>query len=253
VIDAAGWSDRGPVRSTNEDCFAIDEGLRLFVVADGMGGHNAGEIASRLGVESVVGFIRRSREDADFSWPFGFDPALSHDGNRLRTAILLANARVFRTGQSTPACQGMGTTIATVLLSGSRVVVGHVGDSRVYVDVPGEGLTRLTQDDSWAAQMLPSRDGAALATHPYRNMLTSVVGAAEVIEVHLQERDLRGTGTLLLCSDGLHGAVPDDQIDELLHDREDLPTLARRLVQAAIDRGSCDNITALLVRYEVDV
>jgi protein phosphatase len=253
VVRAAGWSERGPVRTINEDCLAIDDELQLYVVADGMGGHNAGEIASRLAVEALVGFMRRSLDDSDFSWPYGIDPALSHDGNRLRTAIHLANARVYRAGQSRPDYHGMGTTVVTALVSGSQVIVGHVGDSRLYVAGPGS-LLQLTRDDSWTARVLADEaglDAEARARHPYRHVLTSVLGAAERIEVHLAERQLQGGETLLLCSDGLHGPLSDAALQELLDDKsndpDDLTALARRLAQAAIDRGGCGNITALLV------
>src|SRR3954465_8209658 len=117
MIEAFGLSDVGRVRKGNEDSFACDESLRLFIVADGMGGHNAGEVASRLAVEALVGFIRRSHEDTDVSWPYGIDPTLSLQSNRLRTAINLANRRVFRAAESHDDYTGMGTTIVAALIT----------------------------------------------------------------------------------------------------------------------------------------
>src|SRR6185295_13034142 len=115
----------------------------LFAVADGMGGHDAGEVASRLAIEALTAFIRRSARDTDFSWPYGLDGNLSYDGNRLRTAIHLANRRIFREAENNDDYSGMGTTIVSLLLNGSRVAIGHVGDSRLYLLRRGK-LEQLT-------------------------------------------------------------------------------------------------------------
>src|SRR5438094_4916722 len=150
MIEAHGLSDVGRVRKGNEDSFACDASLRLFIVADGMGGHNAGEVASRLAVEAMVGFIKRTAGEGEWSWPYGVDPNVSFDANRLRTAIYLANRGVFRAAEDHDDYTGMGTTVVSVLLTPSSYIVGHVGDSRVYVLKRGK-LRRLTADDTWAA------------------------------------------------------------------------------------------------------
>jgi protein phosphatase len=240
------------VRETNEDSFIIDEGLQLFVVADGMGGHNAGEVASRLAVEAIAGFIRRSGHDADFTWPCGIDPTLSFDGNRLRTAVQLANRRVFRAAESSDDYSGMGTTVASVLVSGRRIVVGNVGDSRVYTLTDGT-LRQITRDDSWAAMRLAQENGpgaGAQAPDPMRSVLTSALGAREQTDIHITEEDLEQGEVLLMCTDGLHGVVDDDTLRGLLSDAADLEALARTLLEAAAARGSRDNITALVARYD---
>ena len=118
MLRASAVSDAGPVRKTNEDSFVSDADVRLFAVADGMGGHDAGEVASRLAIEAITGFIRRSAADTDFSWPYGLDGTLSYDGNRLRTAIHLANRRIFRAAESNDDYSGMGTTIVGLLANG---------------------------------------------------------------------------------------------------------------------------------------
>ncbi len=118
MLEAFALSDPGLVRKGNEDGFICSETLQLFVVADGMGGHSAGEVASRLAVETVDGFIRRSHDDADFSWPYGIDPQLTLGGNRMRTAVHLANRRVFRAAESYDDYTGMGTTLTGLLISG---------------------------------------------------------------------------------------------------------------------------------------
>lgn len=240
------------MRRTNEDSFVIDEALQLFVVADGMGGHNAGEVASRLAVEAIVGFIRRSGHDADFTWPCGIDPALTFDGNRLKTAVHLANRRVFRAAESSDDYSGMGTTVASVLVSGRRMVVGNVGDSRVYTLTDGT-LRQITRDDSWAAMRPAQENGSgagALAPDPMRSVLISALGAREQTDIHIIEEDLEQGEVFLICSDGLHGVVDDDTLRGLMSDAADLQALARTLVETAAARGSRDNITALVARYD---
>lgn len=252
VLEAYGLSDKGTVRKTNEDSFVIDEELQLLAVADGMGGHNAGEVASRLAVEALVGFIRRSGHDSDFTWPYGIDPSLSFEGNRLKTAVHLANRSVFRAAESSDDYTGMGTTVAAVLVSGRRMVVGNVGDSRVYALTDGK-LRQITHDDSWAATLLAqegSKGSDALAHHPMRNVLTNVLGAREQTDIHLTEEDLEQGDVILICSDGLHGVVDDDTLRGLMMDASDLQVLARKLVAMAVARGSRDNITVLVARYD---
>jgi protein phosphatase len=254
LVRACGVSDVGRVRKTNEDTFVSDPEIRLFAVADGMGGHGAGEVASRLAIEAISAFIRRSSEDTDFSWPYGIDRTLSMDGNRLRTAIHLANRRIFRTAESNDDYNGMGTTIVGLLTNGSRISVGHVGDSRLYLLSQGT-LEQLTMDDSWAATILahdPRLGPADIATHPMRNVLTNALGARETVDIHLAERDLAGGESLLLCSDGLHGSLDAAAITSVLGSAADVDAAARGLVSAALERGSRDNVTALVVRYDRD-
>ena len=230
----------------NEDCFISAEDLRLFVVADGMGGHAAGEVAARVAVESIENFIRRSHETADFSWPYGIDPTLSYEANRLKTAVSLANRRINRLAENHDDYLGMGTTVVCALLSDSQLVAAHVGDSRLYVSA-GNALVQLTQDDSWAATVLGSKE-ANSGSHATRHVLTNVLGARPDTQVHLLERELFGEETLLLCSDGLHGSVPHDTLRDVMASNQELPAIAQLLITTALDQGSRDNITALLVR-----
>jgi PPM family protein phosphatase len=252
VAFAFGLTDKGRIRKTNEDVFLCDQELQLFLVADGMGGHNAGEIASRLAVDAVAGFLRRSADAEEFSWPYGIDPHLSLDGNRMRTAIYLANRRVFRAAESHDDYVGMGTTLVGALLGPSRLIVGHVGDSRLYLHRKDE-LRRLTTDDSWVATILAHEvaDTAALAQHPLRNVLTNVLGAREPTDIHLSEQPIEGDERLLLCTDGLHGALEDARIEQLMMSSDDPEVVAHALVDAALDAGSRDNVTALVVHCGV--
>jgi len=252
MVQAHAVSESGPVRKNNEDSLAIEADLQLFVVADGVGGHSAGEVASRLAVEALVGFVRRSTEDIDITWPYGIDPDLSLDGNRLRTAINLANRRVFRAAESHDDYTGMGTTLVGAIVAGSRLSVGSVGDSRLYLLSAGR-LSQLTIDDTWAATVLGS-NGAdpEVARHPMRHVLTNVLGTREQAVVHMLERELTAGDVLLLCSDGLHGVADDGVLEQVLRDETSPQAAAARLVQIALDRGTRDNVTALVVRYEAD-
>jgi PPM family protein phosphatase len=254
MVSAHAVSDRGPVRKNNEDSCVVDHDLQVFAVADGMGGHSAGEVASRLAIDALVGFLRRTHGTSeDVSWPYGIDPSRSFDANRLRTAVHLANRRVFRAAESHDDYTGMGTTMVSVLLSGGRAVVASVGDSRAYLFADGQ-LTRLTRDDTWAATILAHQgaeaDPAALAGHPMRHVLTNVLGAREDISSQLGEHELHGGERLLLCSDGLHGVVGDDRLQAILVAAQDEREAADQLVRAALAAGTRDNVTALVVRYE---
>jgi serine/threonine protein phosphatase PrpC len=242
-------SETGPVRHMNEDCFISAEDLRLFVVADGMGGHAAGEVAARVAVESIENFIRRSHETTDFSWPYGIDPTLSYEANRLKTAVSLANRRINRLAENHDDYLGMGTTVVCALLSGGQLVAAHVGDSRLYLR-DGNGLVQLTEDDSWAATVLGSKAGAG-GPQATRHVLTNVLGARPDTLVHLLERELSGNETLLLCSDGLHGSVPHETLQEVMASSQELPALTQTLISTALQHGSRDNITALVVRCSV--
>jgi serine/threonine protein phosphatase PrpC len=250
VFRAFGDTNRGNVRRTNEDVFYADEELGVLIVADGMGGHAAGEVASRLAVDSVTSFLRRSHNDHEYSWPYGIEATLSLNGNRLRTAVHLANRRVFRAAESHDDYTGMGTTIVCALVADERMIVAHVGDSRLYLLRDGI-LLQLTRDDSWAATVL-GKDAAApaeLRSHPMRNVLTNVLGAREHTDVHLQEYDLRPRDRVLLCSDGVHGSLEHDAIQRALQ-TDDNTLGATALLQAAMSAGSRDNVTALVGVYE---
>jgi protein phosphatase len=247
-------SDAGRVRTTNEDRFISDPALGLFAVADGMGGHKAGEVAAQLAVEAITGFISRSDKDYDVTWPYGIDDTLSFDGNRLRTAIFLANRKVFRAAESSDDYGGMGTTIVGALVNGPHVSIGSVGDSRAYL-FAGATLEQVTKDDSWAATILaqdPSMKGEDIAHHPMRNVLTNVLGGRPTVDVHVTERVLHGGEMLLLCSDGVHGVLDADALRGVLERATSEQETAQRIVDMALDNGSRDNVTALVVRYEAD-
>jgi serine/threonine protein phosphatase PrpC len=250
VLHAHGISDPGCIRTTNEDCFSIDEELQLLVVADGLGGHKAGEVAARLAVDSVVEYVRESaappRGDR---WPFGFDPSLSETGNRVRTAIHLAHMRILEASMTADAYRGMCTTIVCALVERGRLAVGHVGDSRLYL-LKGSELRALTRDDSWTPALqtrLPRSEPAE--TDRWRNALTNVVGGRRGTHVHVSEASLVGGEIVVLLTDGVHGVLDDRWLRRILRVSDDERQMASGLVEAALARGSRDNCTAVVATY----
>jgi protein phosphatase len=252
MITAYGVTHPGKVRPSNEDAMHWDIESGIFVVADGMGGHQAGEVASRLAVDTLRTFLDASRQDRDLTWPYGFNPGLSFNGNRLVTAVKLANRRVYQAGEEQPDYSGMGTTVVAAIIEEHRLSFCGVGDSRLYLYAAGQ-LTQLTHDDSWVATVLanePGVDAATLAHHPMRHVLTNVVGARDETDVRVEERGLEEGDLLLLCSDGLHGTLGDEGIRAILADDGPVEQIAERLVVAALEQQATDNVTALLIRRD---
>jgi PPM family protein phosphatase len=251
VLQASGVSDRGTVRPTNQDCFAVDEALGLCVVADGMGGHNGGDVAARAAVDTLVTVVSDEAYTRRVGWPYGYDPSLSEAGNLIRTAIQLANTRVFDIAEQRAAYAGMGTTIVAALEVEGRLIVGHIGDSRLYRFTAGR-LRQVTGDDSWTAAMIasePYADRAALAQHPLRHVLTNVVGSRRHAEVHIAEEWLVPEDRLLLTTDGVHSVVDDDRLQAVLAEAPDIAEVPSRLIRTALSKGSDDNCTAVVARY----
>jgi len=251
VLHAHGTTDKGRVRSVNQDCWAFDPSCGLCVVADGMGGHKAGEVASRLAVDTIVGFVRDSGAT---EWPFGFDPSLSRAANRLRTGIQLAHMQVLERAVTSDEYAGMGTTIVACIVDGDQLSVAHAGDSRLYLLSAG-GLRQITHDDSWLAAMIAHdpADRRRYAEHPMRGALTNVIGARRRTDVHVIQETLQGDELLVLTTDGVHGALESDHLERVVLDGAGaVRGLAENLVATAIALGSHDNCTALVARYLPD-
>jgi protein phosphatase len=245
-------TDVGKKRKGNEDSVFVNPEQSLFVVADGMGGHAAGEVASRVAVEAINEFVCLTSGDEDITWPFGLDENVSFDGNRLKSAIQYANRKVLEATRERKEYLGMATTVVAVLVDGESANLAHVGDSRVYLVREG-GLTQLTSDHSWVNEQLESGILSAeqARSHPLRNVVTRALGGKPELSVDLQEHKARPGDVLLLCSDGLTTMVPDDDILRVVGAaRGDIDTAARALVDEANGRGGEDNITVLLIQFE---
>ncbi len=254
-ISWAAASDKGRRRSSNEDHHAARPDLGLFVVADGMGGHVAGEVASRLAVEEIEAFVAETVEvRTDDTWPLPFDPSVSRDGNRLKGAFRIANRKIADEMAASENLRGMATTASAVLISGGRAAVAHVGDSRVYLLRDNE-LSRLTRDHSWVEEQV--RKGALTATaarhHPWRNVVTRALSGGEDADHDVTEFALGESDRLLLSSDGLFSVVVDDRISELLGQPGALQAICDGLVDAANAAGGPDNVTALVLQIDIDV
>lgn len=239
-------TDIGP-RKMNQDHLGWWPDLGLFVVADGMGGHNAGEVASQLAVQAIHQFIADSADGGDFTWPFGMEVAQSLDSNRLTTAVRLANRKVYAEGSRRAELNGMGTTVVAALVNGDRLTLASVGDSRIYRFRDGN-LEQLTKDDTWLASVLGAKEAAdADPAHPLRHVLTSVVGTRDDVKPGAREEQLVAGDTFVLCSDGVHGRLDSAAIAEVLMGAASAPDQATRLVDEALTRGSSDNATALVI------
>jgi PPM family protein phosphatase len=246
-LEAFGLSETGPVRRTNEDCFVSDGDLRLFVVADGMGGHNAGEVASHLAVETIRDFIAESATATDITWPFGLETKSSIDTNRLTTAVRLANRKIYNEGAKSPDLSGMGTTVVAALVAGDRMTIVSVGDSRLYRLRQG-ALEQLTKDDTWLASVLGEKQAEdADPQHPLRHVLTSVVGTKDDVKPGSREEQLVAGDRFLLCTDGIHGKLDSGSLTNLLLTAPSASDGAESVVKEAITRGTSDNATALVI------
>ena len=251
MLEAYGQTDVGRRRKLNEDNFLVDPEPNLYAVCDGMGGHNAGEVASKMAIENLQAFIEKSHREKEITWPYGLDVNLSYDGNRLKTAIKLANKKVFRAADNREDYTGMGTTAVAGLVSGDMLTVGSAGDSRCYLLRGGE-LKQLTRDDSWVSAALGEGilNSDEIERHPLRNVITKAIGAKEAIELDVVEQKLAGGDVVLICSDGLHAMLTDAQIREAMTPfGPSLEEAAGKLIDAANEAGGKDNVSVVLLRY----
>jgi protein phosphatase len=246
------WSktDVGLVRESNQDHVGCFPDLGLFVVADGMGGHASGEVASKMAAETIGEFYQRTREDEDATWPYKMDRSLSYIENRLVCGIKLANLRIFETSNRDLRYKGMGTTIVSVLVSGDKIYVGHVGDSRVY-RVRDSGIVQLTRDHSLLEdykEAKPDMTEEEERNFPHKNVITRALGMRETVQVDIRAHQIQSGDVFLLCSDGLSGMVQDEQILHLVNNAKSLERAVAELVDAANRAGGTDNVTTLLLQ-----
>lgn len=248
-VDSKSLTHVGLKRPLNEDSFCsnVDEGL--YVVADGMGGHAHGEVASRLAVETIEEFIKLTSGDTDVTWPYGIDESLSLNGNRLKTSIRFANQRLLEHARTSAGCEGMATTVVAVLVQDSVAEIAHVGDSRLYL-VRDAKIARLTSDHSWVNEQVQSGviDSDQARHHPLRNVVTRALGGRPDLEVDVQSLEMMPGDRLLLCSDGLTTMLDDDEILGIVLGGDGGVDQTDQLIQAANESGGEDNTTAILLK-----
>ncbi len=235
MIEAAGASDPGCVRNNNEDCFLILPTLGLYLVADGMGGAQAGEHASKLAAETVGELVAEANGNVD--------PRI------LVSAFEEANRRVIDKASRDPKMEGMGTTLVAALEMGPELIVVSVGDSRAYVHEQGQ-LQVVTEDQTWVNEVgrRLGIDEETLKTHPMRHVLTMAIGVSENLRVHTYLVKPAPGSEVLLCSDGLHGVAREQDILEALGTSEPLESKCKRLIELARAQGGPDNITVVLLK-----
>ncbi|MGE4548568.1 MAG: Stp1/IreP family PP2C-type Ser/Thr phosphatase [Intestinibacillus sp.] len=241
---AYGKSDKGRVRPTNQDAFAIDlkPEAALIAVCDGMGGANAGNVASKFAIESFMDVMRQSlRPQMDRSYICDV----------LTEGVASANRTVFDLASAQPEFRGMGTTLVGGMVTADSLILVNVGDSRAY-RIGKNGAERLTKDHSYVEEML--RRGKlteeAARRHPHKNLITRAVGIEPEVDCDLYEVELAADDILLLCSDGLSGLVRDEEIANLVHQARDLQSAVESLIDRALNNGGADNVTALLLKRE---
>jgi protein phosphatase len=235
-LRAAALSDVGLRRRANEDRYAVVPELGLYLVADGMGGHSAGQVASELAVQAARNALETLAETS---------AGLT---DKLRYAVAAANREILSVAQAKPELAGMGTTLVALLAAGERVALAHVGDSRAYLVRAGR-IRQLTDDHSLVAELVRRREISELAArgHPHRHVLTRALGVHRSVEPDLVELTPTAEDVFVLCTDGLTGNVQDEEIAELVSCEDDLETACRRLVEVANARGGEDNITVVAV------
>jgi serine/threonine protein phosphatase PrpC len=244
-----GLTDTGRVREHNEDTIAHDSDMGLVVLADGMGGYNAGEVASGIAVKTVTNLVREAVELQDLSVP---DPTtgLSRPAIILRDAIQRANKIIYQTARSQAQCEGMGTTVVAAVFYDNKITVAHVGDSRLY-RVRGNQIEQITLDHSLLQELVDrgfySPEEAQRASN--KNYVTRALGVENVVEVEMQEHPVQKGDVYLLCSDGLSDMIGDDDMAVTVNTFGNNPnSVTQHLVQMANDNGGKDNISVILAQ-----
>lgn len=243
-ISACGQTDIGLKRSRNDDSFCVEAERGLFMVADGMGGHPGGDVASLMAIETTREFLDKALSDNEITLPFGIDHSIPHDANIISTGMRLANRRIFNEAR------GMGTTMVVLLIREGKAYICHVGDSRLY-RIRDNGIEQLTEDHSLMNEEIRrgtlSKEDAG--HYRLRHVITKAIGTAADVECDCRVEDLREGDIFLLCTDGLTGKVGDSEILGLIAGGDTSEKTCETLVRRANELGGDDNITAVVVRY----
>lgn len=248
-IRSVGLSDVGRVRDHNEDTIGVDADIGLFVLADGMGGYNAGEVASGIAVKTIMSLVKEAveRQDMESHDP---DTGLARSSIVLRDAIARANKIIYQTARSQPQCEGMGTTVVACLFFDNRVAIAHVGDSRLY-RLRSNRFERMTLDHSLLQELVDrgfySQAEAQRAAN--KNYVTRALGVEPTVDVEVHEQPVEKGDFYVLCSDGLSDMVEDDDIHLTITTfSASLETIAKQLIQLSNDNGGRDNVSIILAQ-----
>lgn len=247
----AGETNVGLKRAHNEDSFYLPESERICVVADGMGGHASGEVASQLAVKTISEYFKETAEEQEITWPYKIDRGFRHNLNRMVTAVKLANLRIHEEAQADQGRRGMGTTVVSCHFLEDTLIIGHVGDSRLYR--LREGLfDQITEDHSLLNDYIKMKHltPEEIAAFPHKNVIVRALGMKPTVQVDILVEQPRIGDVYLLCSDGLSGMMPDTEIANLVASEDDLDALCERLIAGANQNGGLDNITVVVARIE---
>jgi serine/threonine protein phosphatase PrpC len=250
-IRFSGASHVGLKRQHNEDSYFLPDDDWLAIIADGMGGHASGDVASKMAVETVVEHFRATRETAEITWPYRMNSGERHQITRLLNAIRLANLKIYETAKREEGCRGMGTTIVASLFLDDRVLIAHVGDSRIYRLRDGR-LVQMTEDHSLLNDYLRMKKMSSeeIGRFPHKNVIVRALGMRESVQIDVLTEKLQLGDVYLLCSDGLSGMVDDERLAEILTAGHDLDACTEQLIETANQNGGADNITCVLARLE---
>lgn len=247
----SGGTDIGRKRTHNEDSIFLPMDTRLAIVADGMGGHASGEVASKLAVDTVVSYFRRTAEAQTLTWPYKVDHGIRADVNRMISSIMLANLEIYERAQRDAQCKGMGTTIVTLYFLDDTSIIGHVGDSRVYRLRDGV-LTQLTEDHSLINDYIKMKrvTPEEAENWPHKNVIVRALGMKETVQVDILTESPRVGDCYLMCSDGLCGMLTDEQLAHVMMHESDVDRMVEQLIDGANDEGGIDNISVVIARIE---
>ena len=251
-LTSAGRTHVGMRRTHNEDSLRLFREENLFIVADGMGGHASGEVASQMSVETLAEFFRATSEDDEITWPYKMDKGRKYEENRVITGIKLSNRRIHEAAARDAKLKGMGTTIVVTFFVGGTCYIGHVGDSRVYRFRDGQ-LTQLTEDHSLLNDYIKMRQltPEEIEQFPHKNVIVRALGMKDTVQVDIMHEAPQPGDIYLLCSDGLSGMVSDERMAEIVRQGgDDLDAQCEKLIEAANEAGGTDNITVILVRCD---
>lgn len=249
VVESAGMTDVGCKRTGNEDSLLVDDSMGIYIVADGMGGHQAGEIASSIVVETMKSYMERFQSNEHVEELADKDDSLTREANRLLASIRLANSSVYSVSQNRESCRGMGSTVSAIWFTGDSFIAANVGDSPIYI-IQGDSIETLSVPHTVMAEhAFLSMDQVFEIDEKFRHMLTRGMGVTDTVEADICENQCFKGNVFVICSDGLSDKVSSEEILEVVN-ANSASDACMRLVDMAKERGGDDNITVIVVRVK---